>query len=76
MPKRVLFLLLNALLFFVSCQKESNTTNGDIAYLGGEIINPTTNYIVLSKARKIIDTVFLNTKNRFSYKFENLETGI
>jgi len=46
------------------------------AYIGGEIINPNTNYIVLSKDKIIIDTIKLDGRNRFLYKVKKLDEGI
>lgn len=46
------------------------------AYLGGQIINPRTDFVVLSKNEKILDTVRLDGYNRFIYKIDSLEDGI
>ncbi|SFD05600.1 TlpA family protein disulfide reductase [Algibacter pectinivorans] len=59
-----------------SCKKNNEEPALNIAYLGGEIINPNTNYIVLSKDETILDTVYLDGKNRFLYKIDNLNKGI
>jgi len=60
---------------FLGCKEESsNTVN--YAYFGGEIINPSTNYVVLSKNEIVIDTIRLDNKNRFLHKLENLEKGL
>lgn len=47
-----------------------------MAYLGGEILNPTTDHIVIKRNGKILDTVLLNDKNRFSYRIDSVETGL
>lgn len=60
-------------LTFLSCKND--TKNANYAYLGGEIINPTTNFIVLEKDDELIDTVKLDGRNRFIYKIENLNPG-
>jgi hypothetical protein len=64
------------ILTFFSCKKDSDNAAVDYAYIGGEIINPNTNYIVLSKGEIIIDSIKLDARNRFIYKVKNLEEGI
>lgn len=63
-------------LAFLGCKKDIQ--NGEIpyAYIGGEIINPNTNFVVLSKDEVVLDTVKLDGRNRFLYKINNLEDGI
>lgn len=45
-------------------------------YIGGEIVNPTSNYIILKKDDFLIDTIELDQNNRFSYKLESVEKGL
>ncbi len=45
-------------------------------YLGGEIVNPNTNYVILSDSNGNKDTIQLDENNRFIYKIENIEDGI
>ncbi|HLV15540.1 MAG TPA: hypothetical protein VKY41_10185 [Xanthomarina sp.] len=71
-----LYFLLFLMLTFVSCKKDAKQNEGDIAYLGGEIINPSNNYVVLLKGNAVIDTVPLDVKNRFHYKIEELNPGL
>jgi hypothetical protein len=66
--------ILIALTFF-GCKKDSQTAI-DYAYIGGEIINPSSNYVVLSKDETIIDTIRLDGKNRFLYKVKKINAGI
>ena len=47
-----------------------------MAYLGGEIVNPNTNHIILKHKGVIIDTIRLNDKNRFNYELEDVKTGV
>jgi len=64
-----------ALIFFTAaCQGEAEVPRH--AFIGGEIINPTSNSIVLHRNGKIIDTIYLDEKNRFSYRLENVEKGL
>ncbi|WP_299682160.1 thioredoxin-like domain-containing protein [uncultured Dokdonia sp.] len=51
--------------------KKSNAT-----YLGGEIINPKRDHILLQKNDKIIDTIPLDAHNRFLYEFKDFEPGL
>lgn len=64
------------ILTLFNCKKDANTGEENFAYLGGEIINPYTNFVVLLKADKLIDTIKLDNKNRFIYKLNNLEPGL
>ncbi|MCX7552154.1 TlpA family protein disulfide reductase [Xanthomarina sp. F2636L] len=63
-------------LTLVSCKKDSKQDKGDVAYIGGEIINPSNNYVVLLKANSVIDTMTLDSKNRFIYKLDQLNSGL
>ena len=54
----------------------SNSENGDVAYFGGEIINPNNNYITLFCSETDRDTIYLDKNNRFVHKIENLKTGL
>jgi len=64
-------------MLFTSCKKDAADNNlGGRAFFGGEIINPYSNYLVLSKNRETIDTLHLDKKNRFAYSFESLTPGI
>lgn len=62
-------------LFLFSCQKSFDDSNY-IAYFGGEIINPQSNEILFMKDGKVIDTIFLDKKNRFLHKFDSLAPGL
>lgn len=73
---KLYFTFVFILITLIGCKKDSNEPIVDYAYLGGEIINPTTNYIVLSKNEAIIDTVKLDGRNRFLYKIDNLNKGL
>ncbi len=60
-------------LTFFGCFNNNNTTNGNYAHVGGEIINPNTNFVILENHKNVIDTIRLDNRNRFLYKVENLE---
>ncbi|UZO79878.1 thioredoxin family protein [Aquimarina sp. ERC-38] len=59
----------------VSCNKK-NTAVRAKTYIGGEIINPNSNYLVLSKDTIFKDTIFLDENNRFLYQFDTIHEGI
>ncbi len=68
----VYFIIITLSLF--ACKND--TDGDDYAYLGGEIINPNNNFVVLSRANHVIDTISLDSHNRFIYKLENLDPGM
>lgn len=72
--KTYIWILITALAF-TGCKKD-NQNDGDYAFIGGEIINPNTDYVVLSKSEEAIDTIKLDGKNRFVYKVKNLDAGL
>jgi peroxiredoxin len=45
------------------------------SYVGGEIINPTGNKLTIFKSNSIIDTIRLDSNNRFLTKIESTESG-
>jgi len=72
--KQILLLFFGCL-FCVSCDQTSKDGCGN-AWIGGEVVNPKRDYVILSKSRDIIDTVFLNDKNFFIYQMEQVDPGI
>lgn len=71
MPRILLFVLIGSLL---SCGDSTNTK--DTVYFGGEIVNPTSDYVVLFKHDVVIDSAKLDQNNRFSFRLENVEEGL
>lgn len=45
------------------------------AVLGGEIINPNNDFVVILKSECVLDTVKLDSHNRFIYKINDLQPG-
>jgi len=72
MIKRLL--LLTYILAFLSCGKNAGDT--DYTYIGGEIVNPKQDYVVISKGSCAIDTVALNDDNFFLFKGKDLPEGL
>lgn len=53
-----------------------NESKCGVAYFGGEIINPTTDHLVLYDTAHPIDTLYLDENNRFFNTLENLNPGL
>ena len=60
---------------FTSCEKVFEEDNY-VAYFGGEIINPQSNEVLFLKNGKVLDTIYLDEKNRFLHKFDSLAPGL
>jgi hypothetical protein len=73
---RVLFSILSIVLTISSCKNSAHNESDDFAYIGGEIINPIENTIILESKNKTIDTIKLDGRNRFFYKIDNFYPGI
>ncbi len=58
---------------FISC---SNQIKNNSIFFGGQIINPTSNYLILHKNNITIDCLVLDSNNSFKKTFVNLEPGI
>ncbi|MFL9844449.1 TlpA family protein disulfide reductase [Flavobacterium rhizosphaerae] len=67
-------LLIICIIFtLASCQGDDDDTT---VYFGGEITNPRTPYIILSKNNKFADTIKLDKNNRFFVKYDSLAPGM
>ena len=73
MIKKILLLFL--LLPFLSCNNKEESEHTD-AWIGGEIVNPKVNFVVISKENKVIDTVKLDSRNYFMYKIHSICPGL
>ncbi|MGE5945019.1 MAG: TlpA family protein disulfide reductase [Flavobacteriales bacterium] len=69
--KSFYYFIVIALTIF-SCKKDKD----NFAFIGGEITNPYTDFVVISKADSVLDTISLDKNNRFIYKINNLISGI
>ena len=45
-------------------------------FFAGEIVNPTSKYVVLHKGEEVIDSALLDTNNRFSFSFDSIPMGL
>ncbi|MCG2461022.1 transaldolase [Flavobacteriaceae bacterium F89] len=64
-------------LFFAilgGCNVGENKSSG--IYFGGEIVNPTSDYVVLCKDDSILDSVRLDENNRFALKLDSVTSGL
>jgi hypothetical protein len=68
-------IVLLAFTTFLSCKNNSNVT-GDYAYIGAEIINPSNDYVLLFNPKDEVDTLYLDSKNRFLHKITNFQPGL
>lgn len=73
---RFLFLVMVTSLTLVSCKKDTKVDEDDIAYFGGEVVNPLKDFVIISKYDKTLDTVTLDENNRFIYKVKPVESGL
>lgn len=73
--KYAFYLSLCLALLVTGCN-DNNSEESNSIYIGGQINNPETDFVVISKENKTIDTLFLDEKNQFGKDFKNLESGI
>lgn len=63
------------LCLMTSCKKEFSSDNY-VAYFGGEVVNPTSSYVLFCKDNIVLDTIPLNKDNTFFKKFDSLTPGL
>ena len=71
MNKTILLLLV---LLVYSCGSSEEKTSK--VYFAGEIVNPSSDYLVLYKGDKVLDSVALDSDNRFSIELDSVEEGL
>ncbi|WP_066225520.1 TlpA family protein disulfide reductase [Formosa haliotis] len=71
-----LYLIILLSICFTACNKNSKNGTGSSAFLGGEIINPSDKFVIISRENKVLDTVDLDQNNRFLYKINPVESGL
>ncbi len=72
--KQIFVLYFLCLLCF-SCNEPASNNCGS-AWLGGEVVNPKGDYVIINRSRKVIDTIPLDENNFFLYQMENVDPGI
>ena len=60
----------------IGCKKDNNSSQDNYAYIGGQIINPKNNFVVITKSETTLDTIILDGNNRFLFKINDLEQGL
>lgn len=73
MNKLLLFLL--TIISLVSCNSKTESSCSQ-AFIGGEIINPTNDHLILYDDTSPIDTLYLDKNNRFSYEIGSVSSGL
>ena len=66
------FIFFLVFIFLTGCEKHEETTH---SYLGGEIINPKDTKLTVFKSNSIIDTIRLDSENRFLSKIQSTKSG-
>lgn len=70
---KILYTYILISIVFLSC----NTKRTDSSvYIGGEIINPHSNFVLLMKNETIVDSLFLNSDNSFGKRISKLNSGL
>lgn len=72
---KIYFLSIAFLFLLTSCKKEFSGDNY-VAYFGGEVANPTCNYVLFCKNNVVLDTIPLRKDNTFFKKFDSLTPGL
>lgn len=68
------WLLFTIIFILLSCNDDSESQ--DRVFVGGQINNPETDFVVLSKEEEVIDTLYLDEQNQFGKEYNSLESGI
>ena len=68
------FISVIVIILTFSCN--TTTTKTATTYFGGEIINPKSNFVLLLKDDKVIDTLLLDEKSRFLNNYNSLDEGL
>ncbi|MDG1961765.1 MAG: hypothetical protein P8I32_01860 [Flavobacteriaceae bacterium] len=72
--RHYLFILLGVVL--LSCQSNETPAVCGSAWIGGQIVNPKQDYVIISHNRNTLDTVYLDQRNSFLYKIPSAEPGL
>ncbi len=72
--KLKLSLILFISLVFISCDKENKTSKE--VFVKGQIGNPSSEYVIISKNNIDLDTLKLDSNNRFEGTFKDIKAGL
>lgn len=67
-------LLIPCLIGLISCGDKNEPT--DTVFFAGEIVNPTSEYVVLYKNDAVLDSAKLDENNRFAFNLKNVDEGL
>ncbi|NOR28267.1 MAG: hypothetical protein GQ540_07040 [Lutibacter sp.] len=67
---------ISAIVIILTFSCNTTTTKTATTYFGGEIINPKSNFVLLLKDDKVIDTLLLDKKSRFLNNYNSLYEGL
>ena len=60
----------------IGCDKKQSSSTS-LAFIGGEIINPKTNFVIIDNpSQKSTDTITLDKNNRFNFNIKNLDSNL
>lgn len=77
LPMRISLLFLLCIFIVSSCKTDSSGFfNNSSTFLGGEIINPKSNNVILYDKNGAIDTIELNQNNKFFYELTDAKSGL
>lgn len=62
------------LFLLTSCGEEKKSSSS--VYFAGEIVNPTSEYVVLYRDDDVIDSAKLDTNNRFAFALDSIDEGL
>ncbi|NNT71463.1 hypothetical protein HKT18_04450 [Flavobacterium sp. IMCC34852] len=72
---KVIALLIPLITLLSSCKNEFKGSDY-VAYFGGEIVNPNSQYVLFCKDNEVIDSIKLDKNNRFFVQFDSLAPGL
>lgn len=64
-----------SILVFCSCQNNSDSV-GKTTWIGGEIVNPKLDYVIMFKDDCVLDTIKLNNDNFFLFESTDIKEGL
>ena len=64
------------LVFFLVLSCGTSEKNSSAVYFAGEIVNPTSEYVVLYKGDEALDSVALDENNRFTIELDSVAEGL
>ncbi|MCJ7757759.1 MAG: hypothetical protein MUP24_06390 [Gillisia sp.] len=73
--KLKLIFIIFSLFSLLSCNQDNKQTPEDF-YIGGQIANPSSKYVIISKNDVNLDTLYLNDKNQFGGTLKNIKAGL